>query len=303
MFISMQDELVVYTVVMGENRKVPRAMTVKGVRWVIVSDIPGLRAPGWETMVSKRTLKFDSPRSSRHPKMMPFEYFPSHSRSLYIDSNIRLTADPRKLWEFLIGSADECDFGAAFQSFRPTLDDEFQAVRDLRLDTPASIEELYSLYLNHYRDALNHRVTWGGILARRHGVSSLENAMRDWFFLTLRTSRRDQLTLPIVLVDNPDLRFRRVNLDNRASNFHRWPASRVPKSTTYRQFQFPDREPTAKVQTSENLLAREVARLRESETAALKQLEGVYQSRSWRAVQFASRVAGHLRLLHFLKKS
>jgi len=298
----MQERLVVYTVVMGERRKVSSAVKTDGVDWVIVTDVPGVQAAGWTTVEAKRVLDFDSPRSSRHPKMLPFDYFPNHSRSLYIDSNVRLKSDPRALWDFLIGKEGRFDFGAAFQSFRLTLDDEFQAVRDLRLDAPASIEELYSIYLDSCGDELGRPITWGGILARRHGVSALEHAMRDWFFLTLRTSRRDQLTLPLALKNHPDLRFKRVHLDNRSSQFHQWPASKVPKSASYRQYRFPESGPTSPTQSTEKLLAQEIARLRKSETAALRELQTIRQSRSWRIIQVAIRLTEQPRRLRAFKR-
>jgi hypothetical protein len=282
----MTDRLAVYTVSIGAKFPLAPPPDFRNVDWVVISDNPDLEAKGWQLLQTEPVLSFDHPRSSRHPKMMPHRYLEGWSRSLYIDTNVRLTGDPELLWSHLVGTDKTVLFGAAVQSLHPSLTEEFAAVRSLGLDFPGVIEELFELYLSIYPEALSKPIPWGGILARRHDSKALQDAMEQWFYLILRTSRRDQLSFHMAVSNLSEDSLSLVNLDNRKSMYHRWPSVKARKASSYRQFRFPDAARKVEPYDRGDMLAREIIRLRSAETDALRKLDDVLNSRTMRLARF-----------------
>ena len=74
---------------------------------------------------------------------------------------------------------------------------------------------------------------WGGILARRHNDADCKQAMELWFSLVLKHSRRDQLSLPLALRALRGNQTKVSYLDNRKSDFFRWPVAGYSKPPNY----------------------------------------------------------------------
>ena len=57
--------------------------------------------------------------------------------------------------------------------------------------------------------------------------------METWFANVLRYSRRDQLSLLVMLQNQTQSHYSRLNLDNHLSEFHEWPITSNSRSTLY----------------------------------------------------------------------
>ena len=156
-----------------------------------------------------------------------------YSRSIYIDSSVKLLADPKAIWDLLIPNPSIV-FSAIYHSYRETIADEFAVVAELKLDYLETLDEQQLAYQHHRSATLSEKPIWGGFIARQHMSPFCISAMELWFANVLRYSRRDQLSLPLALSEIPEHMKNICEFDNYASELHQWPVSSNPKPSGYR---------------------------------------------------------------------
>lgn len=225
------NDLVVYTTIMGGNYTLPPVPESSEVQYICFTDRQYFQANGWAIREVNPILPNDLPRSSREPKICPHRYLAEFERSIYIDPSVELLQEPMKIWDSLV--AESVVVSAFYHSFRDSLLDEFIAVLDQQLDNSATIAEQFNSYSSLGTSALNQKPVWGGFLLRRHNDKNCIEAMETWFAHVLRYSRRDQLSLPIVLESVPHLRRQIVHLENHESEFHCWPRNGYARPKEY----------------------------------------------------------------------
>lgn len=231
--MGRDDRLAVYTVAVGADYQLPAVRPSAKVENICFTDQKNLSGHGWTLIPIDNLLPDDNVRSSREYKIRPHRWLREFSKSLYIDSSVELKLGAEDLWEYLVPN-EQVVFGAISHSYRASLQDEFDAVRDFRLDFPMRINEQLEAYRNHFPDLLREVPIWGGVLARRHSEVACINAMEVWFANTLRYSRRDQLSLPVALTHLQDSAKNIAKEDIRNSIYHTWPHSTVkPKPKDY----------------------------------------------------------------------
>lgn len=191
--------LAVYTCSFGENLSLKPVVAEENIDYICFSDRPIPNSCGWRVVTVSPVFPDDLPRSSRNPKIRPHRWLAGYERSIYIDSSVTLTASPDNLWSFLMGESDSVLMGVFEHSFRETLLEEFEAVREANFDASFILASQLESYRFLYPELLSTRPFWGGIIARRHMETTCVDAMELWWAHVLRYSRRDQLSLPVVL--------------------------------------------------------------------------------------------------------
>jgi hypothetical protein len=198
------------------------------------TDDPTLVSETWTVIVVQPRFAADDVRSARRLKIIGHEALDAYDATLSIDASVLLRQPPEKTIDAWLADAD---LAVAHHSYREQLLDEFDEVIRLNYDDRARIHEQLIAYSLTDPDALQSRPLWTGMMVRRR-TEAVDQAMRLWFDHVLRYSRRDQLSLPIVLAECP-VTVRVLELDNFESEFHEWPSIRSRRIAAGKAPSFP----------------------------------------------------------------
>jgi hypothetical protein len=213
----------VYTCLFGEYEDLQEqpVRAESSATFVCFTDRSDLTSETWTIRRVEPAVPGDAPRSSRHPKILPHLHLADADRSLYIDNSVRLQRAPE---EILVEMLPETSDDACFirHSFRDSLWDEFGVVQQLGFDTPERISETLDAAMRLTPTVLDQSPLWGGMIARRHHREPLIRTMEQWWTMVLRYSRRDQLSLPIVVAGS-SASVRVIDWDNHQTSSHQWP--------------------------------------------------------------------------------
>jgi hypothetical protein len=192
------------------------------IDFVCLTDDPTLESETWTVRLVEPLLPEDPVRSQRALKIRTHEVLPEYDISLYLDNSVLLRKTPEEVLADLL--PDDAAFAAMAHSFRETIEDEFRAVVDQRLDRAERCAEQVRHYRARDPEMLALRPLKGALLLRRHHDPQVVAAMDVWLAHVLRYSRRDQLSLRYALREagvEPLV----LELDNYESDYHRWPVS------------------------------------------------------------------------------
>jgi hypothetical protein len=222
--VSRQGRACVYTCLFGNYGEPPEQPVARqsSTPFICFTDNPKLRSDCWQIRVVEPLFSFDPRRSSRHPKICAHEYLRDFELSLYIDSTIRLRADPAETFSALFHS-QPFNMACLHHSRRLTVEAEFEAVRYLKYDEAATLNSQYADYAARGY-AFADRPIWGGFLLRRHHADDVVSCMRAWFGDVLRYSTRDQLSFNFA-ARQTRLQFTAHPLQIDRSPFHEWPVA------------------------------------------------------------------------------
>lgn len=227
-----EGKIAVYTVIIGDGYVLPEVNRDDDADYLCFTDQSDLQPNGWSLIHCEALLPLDLPRSSREQKLRPHRYLQSYQRSIYVDPSVCLTQPAEEVWRYLIPDEGTV-LGCFWHSFRETLSDEIDAVRSGGLEHDYILSELQELIENRYMRELKSRPFWGGFMARRHMSPVCVDAMEQWFAYVLRYSRRDQLTMPLVMTKiADDLVFVRKE-DIFHSPIHNWPVKGYSRPDRY----------------------------------------------------------------------
>ena len=211
----------VYTALIGDYERLNEQPVAArcGLRFICLTDDPGLRSETWECRVVEPLFPEDPVRSQRDLKIRPHVYLPEFTGSLYIDNSVLLKEPPERLLEL---ANPDTGFLLPVHSFRETVLDEFLEVSRLRFDDDVRIFEQLNHYLLTCPEVLKERPWWAGIMVRDHHSARVRAMLETWASHVMRYSRRDQLSMNVA--------FRAVRLqptalkiDNLVSELHSWP--------------------------------------------------------------------------------
>ncbi|WP_439549046.1 ATP-grasp fold amidoligase family protein [Falsiroseomonas sp.] len=213
--------LCVYTALTGGYERLNEQPMARqsGLRFICLTDDPGLRSDTWECRVIQPTFWMDPVRSQRDLKIRPHLYLPEFEASTYIDNSVILEQPPEALWAARDTRAGLC---LPRHTGRATLLDEFVAVARLSLDDSARIFEQLNHYTIAHPELLEEPVWWTAILLRQHHRPEVRRFGEAWAAHVLRYSRRDQLSVNLAIRAAGLIPYV-LPLDNRRSTFHRWP--------------------------------------------------------------------------------
>ena len=199
----------------GRDRLRTPAVVHSGVEYVCFTDDHRMRHDVWDCRFIAPS-HIDPCRSAKRFKVLP-HLFVEADRSIWIDANCRLLCDPLAIW-------DEFEEHLALvRHWRSDIYHEARACRTKHKDDVAVIEEAVRVYR-----ATGHPTRsglwYGTVMFRRHSPD-VARFNETWWAQIDRFSRRDQLSLPVVL----------RRLDVQLHQFGRDQLSRLFRSYSHRK--------------------------------------------------------------------
>lgn len=172
-----------------------------GVEHVLFADRRPRFVRGWQWRPKPpQVAGLGSAMANRYVKFFPHEIFPDADVSIYVDANTLILSDLRPLIaEFLDSGAD---LGLFIHKQRHDVFEELEFCRSVGKISAEDYATGQRQLAHYAAEGLPrvHRLTENGILLRRHGAPDLAEAMALWWRQLETFTRRDQLSLPYVLL-------------------------------------------------------------------------------------------------------
>jgi hypothetical protein len=199
MIRDMSKKYVVYTALFGSYDNLPdvSACTSPEVDFICFTDSDFESDKGWE-VVKVDNQNLTSAMRNRYYKLNPHAVFSDYTYSLYIDSNIKLSGDPKDIFEKYMNEytfvmpkhADRvCIFKEAKECIIQKKGNKLAITKQMQKYKNEGMPEGYGLGENN-------------ILLRRHNDAHIIKIMNDWWNELQTQSQRDQLSLAYVLWRN-----------------------------------------------------------------------------------------------------
>lgn len=194
----MSDNLCVYTCLYGNYEKLPEQTIARetSVPFYCFTDNPNLESQTWQIIYREPIFKLDPVRSQRLIKINPPEIIKNYNYSIYIDTSYKLLKDPKELLEAFFPASGISLFP---HEFRESVNDEFMAVISENLDDHNKVYEQYHHYMAAYPNALLEIPFHTAMILRESKNARVIDVMETWAGHVSRYSRRDQLSINIVL--------------------------------------------------------------------------------------------------------
>jgi hypothetical protein len=189
---------VVYTCVFGDyDWTFPPLVRETALSYIIMTDNPGLRVPGWDTrLVDARP--FRNPKTANlHYRALSHQYLGNFDCALYLDGNIRLLGKTSEL------IAAFQDTGSPLGLFRHPLRGS------VREESACCLENGKILETDRLQTELDYQARNGfpdktglvetTIMLKNHRSDELADAMQLWWTNFEAFGTRDQIGLPYVL--------------------------------------------------------------------------------------------------------
>ena len=217
---------VIYTSIFGSEYYLHNP-EVKMVGWdfVCFTDNPNYKSDVWDIVLISKI--YGGARDSKKPKILPHRYLQNYDISVWIDGDVKITADINDLVDKYLDDKDYAVFNHEFcglsttgnLNVRKCIYDEAKFIKWLGDNHPKK----------HYKDDLtvinnqveryrkegypvNNGQARNTILIRRHNNKHIIKTMEDWWTEVKYGSKRDQLSFPYVSWKNK-LDFNFINED------------------------------------------------------------------------------------------
>ena len=213
-----EPSVVVYSVLADFNGPLPKPVRLPGVSFVCFYRGEFSEEPGWEFRPLPDLPELEGPRISRLPKAVPHVFIPEFNSSIYIVSSVELSS--KGIHELRKILRTHSVALIPLRS-RANLREEFDLVGRKRFDSLYSLTEQVNQYTRIDKKTLSETVFWGGLIARRHHDTSVQEFGFRWMVNILRFSRRDQLSLPLALRSVPVTQIFLLEGNEDLSPFHR----------------------------------------------------------------------------------
>jgi len=191
----------VYTCITGGYDVLPPPEFVEpSWRWVCFTDNPELlrmeRFGVW-TICPLRYSGSDDVRNARWHKTHPHLLFPDCEESLWIDSSFTL----RSGWIFEEIRKRDSKILIPLHFHRDCVFDEWDVVRESGLDDEETLDRQRA-FLEQRRMPRHYGLNETCLVYRRHMDPEVVGMMEDWWMLVRNLSKRDQLSLSLVLFEH-----------------------------------------------------------------------------------------------------
>ena len=216
---------VIYTSVFGSEYYL-HDPEVKMEDWdfICFTDNPDYKSDIWDVVLTPKI--YDGARDSKKPKILPHRYFQKYDISVWVDGDIKITANINELVDKYLNDSDYAVFNHELcglsttgnLNVRKCIYEEAKFIKWLGDNHPKK----------HYKDNLNvinnqvdkyrengypenNGLARNTILIRRHNTDIIDT-MEDWWGEVKYGSKRDQLSFPYVAWKNK-LNFNFINED------------------------------------------------------------------------------------------
>ncbi len=220
---------VIYTSIFGSEYYLHEPdLSMKGWDFICFTDNPNYESKHWKIILVPKI--YDGARDSKKPKILPHEYLEDYDISVWVDGDIKITANVDELVNKYLGDKDYAVFNHEFcgitttgnLNVRKCIYDEAKFIKWLGDNHPRK----------HYKDNLdvinnqierykkegyprNNGQARNTIIIRKHKNPKVIKVMKDWWQEVSYGSKRDQLSFPYVAwKNNLDFNFINEDIDN-----------------------------------------------------------------------------------------
>jgi hypothetical protein len=185
---------VAYTAVFGDYDHIPAVNPKWDCDFICFTDKPELVSRGWQVVLVQ--LNGEQPaQANRRYKMHPHKYLPNYERSLYVDGNIEIVADPSPLFEKYLANAVIAI---------PKHQDRICTYAEAHLCMAGGLvsRELTEKQMARYEAdgfPLNFGLNENNVIFRSHNDRDVVTLMESWWDEYYTGGRRDQLSLPYLI--------------------------------------------------------------------------------------------------------
>jgi len=195
--INTKERIVIYSALVGNYDTITEPTCFpSNVDFILFTNQPQIKSSIWEV----RPLSYfdsDPTRMARYIKTNPHAFLDAYDISIWIDANLQLVGNISNYINKITSSPDKI-FALYKHPFRDSIEQEVNKCIEFNKDT----SDILTDQLNHYKS--NFRIPKKslfetGFLIRRHNEKLCKKINTDWWSEIQNWSKRDQISLPIVL--------------------------------------------------------------------------------------------------------
>lgn len=193
-----QEKVIVYTAITGgfDQLREPKIVD-KNCRYVCFTDRSELKSSVWE--IKKIDIENnDLNRTAKRYKILPHQYFPNYKWSIWIDGQLEIIGDLRKMINTYNHNSNLMCF---LHPTRNCIRKEAEICKAFELDDIQIIDkQLDFIMKTGFKD--NNELIAGGFLVRQHNEKDVIKLMEDWWDIINLGSKRDQLSFNYIAWKN-----------------------------------------------------------------------------------------------------
>ncbi|UCF06968.1 MAG: DUF616 domain-containing protein [bacterium] len=195
--------IVIYTAIFGGYDGLLPQLRLEGTDYVCFTD-RAMKSKTWQVRVIDPVYT-DPVRNARLVKVLPHRYLPEYDISIWIDGNIMVVGDVRRLIDHRMNNTQMLayDHDKTPVDRRNCIYDELQAILDLGAATESYKDdpEVMKAQIERYRAEgypPQNGLISTGVLIRRHNDETVRRVMESWWAEIEGGSKRDQLSFNYV---------------------------------------------------------------------------------------------------------
>lgn len=196
--LGEQEKVVVYTAITGgfDQLKEPKIVD-KNFKYVCFTDRADLESSVWE--IKKIDIENnDLNRTAKRYKILPHQYFPDYKWSVWIDGQLEITGDLRKVIHTYNQNSNLMCF---LHPTRNCIRKEAEICKAFELDDRQIIDkQIEAIMKTGFKD--KNELIAGGFLVRQHNEKDVVKLMEDWWDMINIGSKRDQLSFNYIAWKN-----------------------------------------------------------------------------------------------------
>lgn len=194
----MCKKIVVYTVVCGNYDSIYSVSDSDNIDFVLVTDyfFNGKIPNGWKHLRLEKS-KLSNKDLNRYYKMKPHELFADYDVSVYIDGNISIVSP---LYAYIKKAVFDYDIALYSHFERNNIVDEAKKIALSGLDYAWILKnQINNYFINGYID---NNLYEANVIFRNHNKDIVKVAMNQWWDEYIKFSKRDQISLPYILINS-----------------------------------------------------------------------------------------------------
>ncbi len=188
--IDNNEKIIIYTAMFGEYDELHDPEYIdQNCDYICFTDNANLTSKVWKiNLISDKYI--DPNRAAKKYKIMPHEFFENYSWSIWIDANITIIGDMRKLLSESIGYGNIANL---IHVDRDCIYDEADTCISMQKDNADVIQKQMDSYrMEGY--PIRNGLICGSCIIRKHNEPEVVRLMARWWDEIQKKSRRDQLS-------------------------------------------------------------------------------------------------------------
>ena len=192
------EKIVIYTALFGNYDVLSSPINLsKDFDYICFTDKPKKIQSPWMVKFIKPIYK--PSKMNRMIKINPHLFLKKYEISIYLDSNVFLISDPKKLIKKFLNKKD---IVAPLHRYRKDFKEEINAIESYSRLNPSIGKKIRKIYKYEINQVKINWLTENRLLIRRHNKKRIINLMNSWWKEYLKGITRDQVSFPIVCYRN-----------------------------------------------------------------------------------------------------